>query len=274
MTGNSSRQRMPTIYVPHGGGPWPWIPSQRESYAPLRSFLEKLPGRLPQTPRAILMISAHWEEQIPTLMSAAHPEMFYDYSGFPPQTYELEWPAPGDPQLARDVQSLLADSGIPSKLDPDRGFDHGAFVPLALSYPQADVPTLQLSLITGLDPAEHLRLGRALAPLRDDGILILGSGMSYHNMRGFFGAMQGKAGPEAPSTEFDDWLASSVTMPEEQRTRRLLSWGEAPRGRDCHPREEHLLPLHVVVGAGLGDGATLPFRGSVLGARVSAVRLG
>src|SRR5690606_22687549 len=131
-------------------------------------------------------ISAHWEQEVATLMSASHPEMLYDYSGFPPQTYEIKWPAPGDPQLAGEVQSLLAEAGIPSELDAQRGFDHGTFVPLALSYPQADIPTLQLSLLAGLDPAEHLRLGRALAPLRDEGVLILGSGMSYHNMRGFF----------------------------------------------------------------------------------------
>lgn len=259
---------LPTIYLPHGGGPWPWIPRMNEALGPLRDYLEGLPRALPAPPRAVLCVTAHWEAPVPTVSSAAQPPMLYDYAGFPDEAYAIEWPAPGDPGLADEVRRRLETAGIDSAEDDARGFDHGTFVPLGVAWPEASVPTVQLSLKTGLDPAEHLAIGRALAPLRHDGVLIVGSGMSFHNMRGF--------GPQgvAAATAFDAWLGEAMARPVSDRYAALERWTEAPAARACHPREEHLLPLMVAAGAGGDDPAVLPFRGEVLGVRVSAVHFG
>jgi aromatic ring-opening dioxygenase catalytic subunit (LigB family) len=170
--------------------------------------------------------------------------MVYDYGGFPVHTYQVRYDAPGAPELARRVQSLIEAAGLPARVDSQRGFDHGMFSPMALIYPQADVPVLQLSLRHGLEPAEHIALGRAIAPLRDDNVLIIGSGLSYHNLRAF--------GPQARevSKAFDDWLGETVLgATGERRNQRLLQWQAAPAARIAHPREEHLIPLMVAVGA-------------------------
>ena len=161
----------------------------------------------PERPRALLVVSAHWEEEVPTLMTAERPGMLYDYYGFPPDAYTITWPAPGDPGLAARVGELLEAAGFPSAADPDRGFDHGTFIPLKVAYPDADIPAVQLSLQAGLDPEQHLNLGRALAPLRDEGVFIIGSDMSYHNMRGF-------RDPRAvgPAEEFDAWLSETASL--------------------------------------------------------------
>src|SRR5664279_3090292 len=176
--------RMPTIYLPHGGGPWPWVHVPFGSAVELGALKDYLIGvaNVPaERPKAVLVISAHWEESVPTVMTSPQPPMFYDYYGFPPESYTLTWPAPGAPELAKRVQELLAAAKLPSAVDAERGFDHGTFVPMKLAYPDPDLPVLQLSLVAGLDPAAHLALGRALAPLRDEGVFIIGSGMSYHN---------------------------------------------------------------------------------------------
>ncbi len=262
--------RMPVIYLPHGGGPWPFVEvgfGDPAEYARLATYLRGI-GSLPR-PRAVLMISAHWEERVATVMSAAHPPMLYDYYGFPPASYEIEWPAPGSPELASRVALLLSAAGIESAEDSARGFDHGTFVPLKLAFPGADVPTVQLSLKAGLDPATHIAIGRALAPLRDEGVLIVGSGMSYHNMRGF-----GRGTAVADSLAFDTWLGDTVALPAPERDARLTAWASAPSARECHPREEHLLPLMVIAGAAHDDRGTLPFRDTVLGVRVSAAQFG
>jgi aromatic ring-opening dioxygenase catalytic subunit (LigB family) len=201
--------------------------------------------------------------------SAAQPPMLYDYGGFPPETYRVVWPAPGDPTLAARVRALLAEAGLPSGDDPARGFDHGTFVPMAVAWPRADVPTVQLSLVRGLDPDLHLRIGRALAPLRDEGVLIVASGMSYHDMRGFFTA-SGAAASEA----FDAWLRGTVALPGSERDAALRAWATAPAARACHPREEHLLPLMVAAGAAGEDVGVVPFSERMLGVRVSAARWG
>jgi len=201
-------------------------------------------------------VSAHWEERIPTVMTSARPPMLYDYFGFPPESYRITWPAPGEPALAARVRALLGAAGIDSAEDPARGYDHGAFVPLKVTYPEANIPTIQLSLQKGLDPATHLAIGRALAPLRDEGVFVVGSGMSFHNMRAFFS----NAGPRA-SEAFDAWLGEAVTAAPEERDRRLLQWAEAPSGRECHPREEHLLPLMVIAGAAGASRGEVAFRG-------------
>jgi aromatic ring-opening dioxygenase catalytic subunit (LigB family) len=196
--------------------------------------------------------------------------MFYDYYGFPPESYQVKWPAPGDPALAAKVQRLLAGAGIESAADPKRGYDHGTFVPLKLTYPHASVPTVQLSLKSGLDPAVHLAIGRAIAPLRDEGVFIVGSGMTFHNMRAF--RNPGGAMPHARA--FDDWLKETGTLPPELRDERLTAWTAAPSARFSHPREEHLLPLMVIAGAAGSDRGKVAFDGLTLGVPVSAYHFG
>ncbi len=265
----SSRQ--PVVYLPHGGGPWPFVNvgfGDPRDFARLATYLESL-STLPKTPpQALLVVSAHWEEPVPTVMSAANPPMLYDYYGFPPESYEIQWPAPGQPALAERVRSLLTEQGFDSASNPTRGFDHGTFVPLKLTYPQADIPTVQLSLVRGLDPARHIALGRALEPLRDEGVFIVASGMSYHNMRGF--------GPQglADSQRFDTWLSETATLEAEARNARLTHWAEAPAARSAHPREEHLLPMMVAAGAAGADRGQVGYADQVMGVRISAYHFG
>lgn len=262
--------RMPTVFLPHGGGPWPFVDlGFNQGFDGLIRYLKSVP-QVPKTaPRAILVISAHWEEAVPTVMTAERPALYFDYYGFPPAAYQLTWPAPGDPALAARVRGLLAQSGFSTAEDPTRGFDHGTFVPLKVSYPEPTIPVVQLSLVKGLDPAEHLKLGRALAPLRDEGVFIVGSGMSYHNMRGF---MQAGAGPT--SDAFDSWLRETLTCAPAERDRRLSDWDDAPAARACHPREEHLLPLMVVAGAAGESVGQIAYNDVFMGVRLSAVHFG
>lgn len=262
---------MPTVYLPHGGGPWPFVDLgfDRAELDHLATWLRALPTLPATPPRAVLVISAHWEESAPTVMTSARPPMLYDYYGFPPASYEITWPAPGDPALAARVRELLNAAGFSTAEDAHRGFDHGTFVPLKLAWPAADIPTVQLSLKRGLDPAEHLAMGRALAPLRSEGVYLVGSGMSYHNMRGF-----GSAAGRAVADAFDAWLQETVALPAAERDARLVAWAQAPSARLAHPREEHLLPLMVVAGAAGADLGTTAWSGNVLGVRVSGVRFG
>jgi len=265
--------RQPTIFVPHGGGPWPFVDLggfiPERDIESLRSYFAELPSTLPARPRALLVVSAHWEQSVATVMSAAHPPILYDYGGFPREAYAIQWPAPGDPQLAERVVELLSAAGIPTKTDSQRGFDHGTFIPFKVAWPNADVPALQLSLKAGLDPSEHLALGRALAPLRDDGVLILGSGMSYHNLRDFGSAASARA-----SAAFDAWLREAATAPPESRARLLTEWTHAPGARHAHPREEHLLPLMVVAGAAGDDLGRVTFSDEWMHTRISAFQYG
>lgn len=266
----AARRRMPVAYIPHGGGPWPFVDigMPRAEVDRMADYLRSLAALPPCRPAALLVVSAHWEQDVPTVMTAERPPLLYDYYGFPPAAYTLTWPAPGAPRLAARVQALLGAAGLPTAGDGARGFDHGAFIPLKLTYPAADVPTIQLSLKTGLDPAEHLAIGRALAPLRDEGVLIVGSGMSYHNMRGFFGEDGGA------SERFDAWLAEALAQEPGERARRLQRWAAAPAAREAHPREEHLLPLMVVAGAAGDDPAVRAFDGTMMGKRLSAYHFG
>lgn len=256
----------PSIYVPHGGGPWPFVnmKSMSEGTEPLREYLTGLPAHLPARPRALLVISAHWEMPVPTVQQSAHPPMLYDYSGFPKEAYELTWPAPGSPETAAEVRSLLEKSAIESGSSDTRGFDHGTFVVTKLMYPEADVPTFQLSLTSDLNPRRLFEIGRALAPLRSDGVLILGSGFSYHNMRGFFRAQAGDPAPVDDSRHFDEWLAETLLASPSERETRLIEWEKAPRARACHPREEHLLPLMVCAGAAAESSVSLPYHEPVM----------
>ncbi|MEQ1569296.1 MAG: class III extradiol ring-cleavage dioxygenase, partial [Myxococcota bacterium] len=195
--------------------------------------------------------------------------LFFDYYGFPDEAYRLTWPAPGAPSLAARVRSLLESAGLPSAESTDRGFDHGTFVPLKVAWPGAEVPCTQLSLVQGLDPALHLQIGRALAPLRDEGVLIVGSGMSYHNMRGF-----GQPSAVATSEQFHAWLHQVVARGPTERDQGLARWAEGPSARACHPREEHLLPLMVAAGAGGADLGRVTYTDRLLGVQVSAVQFG
>ncbi len=264
-------ERLPVVYLPHGGGPWPFVDlgfGDKAELDGLATYLREI-RVVPKTPpKALLVVSAHWEEAVPTLMTSARPPMLYDYYGFPPESYEITWPAPGDPKLATRVQALLAAAGFQSGTNPTRGFDHGTFVPLKLTYPQAEVPTLQLSLKQGLDPKEHLALGRALSPLRDEGVFIIGSGLSFHNLRAF--------GPGAApaSVQFDTWLREAVTQEPTERDRRLSEWAKAPAARLCHPREEHLMPLMVIAGAAATDRGVTAYNGTLMGVTHSGFQFG
>jgi aromatic ring-opening dioxygenase catalytic subunit (LigB family) len=262
--------RMPAIFLPHGGGPWPFVDGlfDRRTTDELAAYLRDLPAQLGARPRALLVISAHWEAPVPTVMTSAQPPLLFDYYGFPPESYRLTWPAPGDPALAARVRARLGAAGFATAEDPARGFDHGTFVPLKLSFPDADLPTVQLSLQHDLDPATHLAMGRALAPLRDEGVLIVGSGMSYHNLRGFRGAGR------AVSEVFDAWLRKAALADPGARAQQLTAWAEAPAAREAHPREEHLLPLMVVAGAAGDDPGRLGFGGTFGPVRIAAFHYG
>lgn len=265
--------RMPAIYLPHGGGPWSFVPlglPQGEVDA-LRGWLQRLPTTLPQPLAAIVVVTAHWEADVVTVGSAAHPSLLFDYHGFPDEAYQLTWPAPGDPALAARITDLLTQAGVPAAVNAERGFDHGTFVPLKVAWPAAQVPTVQVSLRRDLDPAFHLAVGRALAPLRDAGVLLLGSGMSFHNLRAFFGRAPK---PFDAARAFDRWVQALAGMPGEARAAALVDWASAPGARISHPRAEHLLPLHVIAGAALGDPGAVSFSGTFAGLPITAVTLG
>ena len=254
----ATEYRLPTYFISHGGGPWPWLVEQMPGdWRALQDSLERIPGDLGVVPRAILAVSGHWETAEFTVQTHPNPPMLYDYGGFPEFTYHVQYPAPGAPEVAARVAELLDAAGMPTHADPRRGFDHGVFAPMVVAYPDADVPIVQLSIKRSFDPAEHLAAGRALAPLRDEGVLILGSGFSFHNLRLF-----GPAGA-APSREFGAWLDRAVTETSPaQRTRLLTEWAEAPSARLAHPAEDHLIPLMVAVGAAEAEQATLVYHES------------
>jgi aromatic ring-opening dioxygenase catalytic subunit (LigB family) len=214
-------------------------------YAKTAREFSALPGRLPAKPKAVLVISGHWEAQDFTVSTAQHPPMEYDYYGFPEHTYHINYPAPGSPALAARIQTLLAGAGFSPREDASRGFDHGTFVPLGLMYPEADVPIVMLSLKSSYDPEEHIRVGQALAPLRDEGVLIIGSGLTYHNMQGF------RRAESTPIAEaFEAYLNTAIGQADaSMRNEMLVRWETAPGARQAHPQEDHLLPLMVVAGA-------------------------
>ena len=264
--------RQPTIFLPHGGGPcffmdWTWGPA--DTWNATQRFLEGLAATLPEPPKALMVVSGHWEEPVFTASAAAQPRLIFDYSGFPEHTYRLTWPAPGDPELAERVAGLLSQAGLPAGLNANRGFDHGVFVPLKVAFPEAKIPVVTLSLAASLDPALHLAAGRALAPLRDEGVLIVGSGMSFHNLRAYLR-------PETAerARAFDSWLTRAVESPATERSALLTGWREAPFAAFAHPREEHLIPLMVAAGAGGDAPGTRIFGDEPMGAAISAYRFG
>ncbi|HTJ29726.1 MAG TPA: class III extradiol ring-cleavage dioxygenase [Acidobacteriaceae bacterium] len=271
-TRTRAAKRQPAVFLPHGGGPcffmdWTWGPA--DTWERARGFLESFATSLPERPKALLVISGHWEEAAFTVGTAARPELIFDYSDFPEHTYQLTWPAPGKPELAREVERLLQEAGLPTATNARRGYDHGVFVPLKVAFPQAEIPVVTLSLQYRLDPALHLAAGRALKPLRDRGVLIVGSGMSFHNMRGFLH-------PETPerSATFDRWLTAAVESPQAEREDALKHWAQAPFARYAHPREEHLLPLMMAAGAAGEDAGRRIFHDAPMMAATSAYRFG
>jgi 4,5-DOPA dioxygenase extradiol len=237
----------PVLFLSHGGGPMPLLGDA--SHQQLIQFTQKITTTFAK-PAAILVISAHWEEAQPTIISGALPSLIYDYNGFPKEAYEIKYPAKGAPALANKVFNLLNKADIDAKLDDQRGFDHGVFVPLKLMYPQADIPCVQLSLVNNLQAQQHIQIGKALADLRKENVLIIGSGFTFHNMRAFFAPATKES--QAMNAAFEEWLVdtfSSNQYTEEQREQRLIHWDNAPAARYCHPREEHFLPLLVCYGA-------------------------
>jgi len=265
---NSSRIHLRSVlYISHGGGPLPLLgePSHKEMIAGLKNIIIHM-----TKPSAIIVISAHWEEDKATITSGANPALLYDYSGFPQESYEIEYPAPGDPSLARKIFDVLKKKGIVADLVEERGFDHGVFVPLKIMYPEADIPCLQLSLVNTLSPAEHIRIGKAIAGLTEDNLLIVGSGFSFHNLKAFFSPSTDAI--QSMNESFEQWLidtCSSHELSEKEREYRLVHWESAPAARFCHPREEHLLPLHVCYGV-VQAPASQVFSWLVMGKQVSA----
>jgi aromatic ring-opening dioxygenase catalytic subunit (LigB family) len=264
--------RQPAIFIPHGGGPCFWMefppPLGPHAWDKLREYLSGLVASLPERPKAFLVVTAHWEAAQPTVSVNPKPGMLFDYYGFPDHTYKLSYPAPGAPDIAAEVKRLIEAAGLTVATDCERGFDHGVFVPFLIVDPKAEIPVVMLSLRKDLDPAFHIRLGKALAPLRDEGVVIVGSGMSYHDLRHFFD------GGEAASEAFDNWLDETAKAPPAEREARLAAWDKAPGGRSSHPREEHLLPLMVVAGAAGDSKGEHSFRDVIGGKVISGFRFG
>lgn len=268
---------MPTLFIPHGGGPcffMKWDPP--DTWERMAAYLRRMPTDVGRRPEAIAIISGHWEEETVTIQNNPSPPLLFDYYGFPESTYQLEYPAPGSPALAKRIAALMTEAGVSWKYDTERGFDHGVFIPMKLAFPEAEIPIVQIALRADLDPAAHIAFGEALQPLREEGILILGSGMTYHNMQTLTANMRGGGGGTAPESQrFDDWLTDVLTArePDDRRTA-LVEWQAAPVARMAHPREEHLLPLHVVVGAAGSDRGQRMLNDKVLGAVESAFQFG
>ncbi len=259
----------PTFFINHGGGPCFFVQGpMRAAWKPLEDYLGRFATTLDEPPLAMLVVSGHWEETVPTVNVSPAPSLLFDYRGFPDHTYRITWPAPGSPEIAARVRALLHGAGIDSAANDQRGYDHGVFVPLKVAFPNADVPVVQLSMQRGLDPAAHLAIGRALKPLREQGVLIVGSGQTFHNMRGF-----GASGADPAAEAFDAWLRQAVTATD-TRDESLIAWERAPGARHAQPHEDHLLPLMVAAGAASGETAVVDFHGHALGKPISGFRFG
>ena len=273
METKTKNHRLPTLYIPHGGGPcffMQWTMGPADTWDNMKNWLGQLRQPIAPEPKAIIVISAHWETDEVTINSGIRPPLLFDYFGFPEHTYQLKYPAPGSPALAEKIQTLFSAAGINSRMDSEHGYDHGVFIPLLLLYPDANIPIVQISLYASLDPASHIKMGRALEPLRSEGVLIIGSGMSYHNI----GKLMRQHGEIPESDQFDAWLRKSCALPATDRDEQLRQWSNAPAARDAHPREEHLLPLMVIAGAAGEDQGIRVFSDRVMGATVSAYQFG
>lgn len=268
MSDTAASALAPALFIPHGGGPLPLL--GEPSHAAMNAFLAGYLQRI-RRPQAIVVISAHWEAVTATLTGAERPALIYDYYGFPPESYQIQYPVPGMPALAQRIQALLQAQQISASIDNQRGIDHGVFVPLKIMQPDASIPCVQLSLLASLDAQAHITMGNALRELRKDNILILGSGFSFHNLSLMRTGTSADA--IARNDAFHDWLIDTCTSPHyDQSTReaQLAAWHNAPHARFCQPREEHLLPLMVCLGAAtqparcIFDDATLGMRSCAL----------
>ncbi len=270
-----SKALMPVLYIPHGGGPLPLLNDR--NHLAMNQALAEIPASI-ATPRSILLISAHWEAPVATITESSVPDLVYDYYGFAEEAYDIKYPAPGNTELAHRIYRLLDKYGIESSLDGARGFDHGMFVPLKIIFPEADIPCVQLSLLNDLDAEKHILLGEALTTLRREGVLIIGSGMSFHNLRVLFNSNMDS--DDQLNSEFQQWLLESCCSPivnYEQSRNSLIHWRNAPNARFVHPREEHLLPLHVCLGAAGGaefQPAEPLFDGRIMGKRSIGLKWG
>jgi aromatic ring-opening dioxygenase catalytic subunit (LigB family) len=249
--------------------PMPGLPA--DMWKGMEAYLRGIPAAIGVQPKAILVISAHWECAEPTVLASEKYALLYDYYGFPEHTYRLTYPASGSPELGARVQEILEQAGISTQQEHQRGLDHGVFIPFKLIYPDADVPIVQLSLRHDLDPAAHIALGQVLSPLRDEGVLIVGSGLSYHNLREFFSP---NSASNQASVQFDTWLGKAISAAPEERAKLLTSWETAPGARACHPRCEHLIPLMVVAGAASADSGKVSYNELLLGKAVSGIQFG
>ncbi len=260
----------PTFFIPHGGGPaffMDWNPA--DAWDKMKGFLAGIIPSLPERPKAIIVVTAHWESPEVTVSTNPSPELYYDYYGFPKHTYEFTWKPKNDLAVANRALELLWSAGIGAQEDSERGYDHGVFIPMMVAVPDADIPIVPISLRRDLDPEHHIAIGRALKPLRDEGILILGSGFSYHNI----GAMMGRS-EAVHAEEFDEWLNAAVTSDPAKRDAEIAKWASAPGGRESHPREEHLAPIWVVSGAASGEPAAQVYSDTVMGAKNSGFKFG
>lgn len=260
----------PTIlYLPHGGGPLPLLGDP--AHADLTTFLQQWPQTV-SAPKEIVLISAHWEAQTPNITGCPNPTLVYDYGGFPPEAYEIQYPAPGSPALAARIDDALRGAGLSPVIDATRGYDHGMFVPLKLMYPQAQVPCVQVSLLASLDPAQHWALGEALSSAVNEHTLVIGSGLSFHNISVFRSTDPTLI---SQAQQFDDWLVDTCTnesIDANSRKQQMTNWTQAPAARICHPREEHLLPCHVCAGVANGKPARAVYRKPLHGKAVSALQ--
>ena len=254
------------IYFSHGGGPLPIL--NDPAHDKMIQFMKNLSTNI-RRPDSIIVFSAHWEEETVTIQSGNSPDLIYDYYGFPEPSYSIEYPCKGNPQLASKISEAFSNFGIEHRMEKDRPYDHGSYIPLKIIYPDADIPVLQISLNHNLDPFTHLNIGKALRTLLDDNLLIIGSGFSFHNMRYF--NFNGEDTDDPKNNEFQDKLISICCYEKDvdKKWKDLIEWESIPWSRYCHPREEHLLPLHIC--AGLSDSpGTLIFDDYILGKRSTA----
>ncbi len=264
MNSDNADRKGQVVYFSHGGGPLPILGDK--SHAAMVAFMQQLPGLLTK-PEAIVVVSAHWEEKVPTLLGSISPSMFYDYYGFPEESYSIQYPAPGEPALADTIADLFRKQDLEVSIDSQRGFDHGLYIPLMMMYPEADIPSIQLSLTRGLNPVHHLKVGNALRELLNENVLIVGSGFSFHNMHAF--VWNGEKPADPANDQFQDWLIDVCTnknYQQQEREKLLADWRGAPSSGYCHPREEHLMPVHVCQGAA-GNAGDKVFDDYILGKR-------
>lgn len=266
MKKTGKEEKAQVVYFSHGGGPLPILGD--ESHKMMIDFMTALPSRL-EKPDFILVISAHWEEKIVTLLGADKPSMFYDYYGFPSKAYEINYPAPGSPEFANEIVNLLQKSNIPARIDYNRGFDHGLFIPLKMMYPDANIPAIQISLLNNLNPSDHIFIGNVLGKLKNKKILIIGSGFSFHNLSAF--SWEGKKENDSENDRFQNWLIEVCTgsISKHEREQKMINWEKVQSARYCHPREDHLLPLHVCIGIA-DEPAKLVFDDYIMGKRALA----